>query len=374
MFNVKKAMVKINSELVYRYFILDQNMPVNEVNFYLDYKSFRSLNTGRQYAYYLCKYLNFLEKSNKNYLKATDKDFKRFLDYILWGNSNQTNVSSINGAISYNTLKEYVVVVTGFYRFLNDERSDEFLDKRHKTKMHRRIDRYQKIYCFNYGNYIDSRLRILKKKRVKIRWLDDELVETILTGFNTLRDKAIFLITVLCGARIGEVLSLHYDDFVECRRQNLRFIKPHESKGLSEGEARDLLLPENLCRIIDSYILSERAIAEQESGAYFTKELFITLRKGNNQGNKLTYNSYRKAFKQAVKRSGLDSSLFATHDGRRTKVMSLLKYQSEHGDLTDEMIRQIMGWTNPATINSYKNMKDMSYMKSILMKVSSFEK
>ena len=354
-FEVKRALIKVNGELYERSFILKDKLPFNEANFFIDDKSSRSVNTGRQYAYCLRRYLNYLSIRNKSYKEATSADVIKFLDNIIF-NSEQ-DVVDIKSAITYNTVNEYVIATKGFYLSV-DSTSDK--------KM------FEDITQYNYGKFIDDRIRVLKDSKEKIKWLNEKQIHAIADSFNFLRDKAIFLIMVFCGCRIGEAISILHQDYQRSRKTGKNTVSPYHSKGVLDGEGRDIFLPESICGIIDSYIMTERNPAQQLSGEYFCPELFITLQKGKHQGAALTYLAYYGIFKRTVKKAGLDPALFTTHDGRRTKVMALLKYQSETGLITDEQIRMILGWRDPSSINPYKNIKDNEYIKSIAKKIPGF--
>ena len=49
------------------------------VNKFLHWTALRSKNTSKQYAYRLCRYLNFLKEKDKSYITATTKDLRNFI-------------------------------------------------------------------------------------------------------------------------------------------------------------------------------------------------------------------------------------------------------------------------------------------------------
>jgi len=376
-YEVQKALVPlVNGETVERYFILCDNIPVDEANFFLDSKSFRSINTGRKYAYSLCKFFNYLSERGKTYKTATNTDVEKFVDYLIFDISNKRTVINLEGRVSYSTVNGYIIPVTEFYRALDNAQETEIHIQFQEYKNSKKAEKkylYGQVWKTDYTRIVDNRIRLLRKPKEKVRWLNDEQVAAIADNMNTLRDKAVFLITVHCGCRIGEVLSIMYSDYQRSRRTGANTVNPYQSKGMPDGNGRDVLLPEALCELVDAYIFTERAVAEEQSGEIFTPELFVTLRRGKYQGKPLQYNVYYGAFKRAVRKAGLDPAKYTTHDGRRTKVMSMLRYQSEKGELTDEMIRQVMGWRNAGTINAYKNIWDLQYVKSIAQKTPGFQ-
>lgn len=156
-----------------------------------------------------------------------------------------------------------------------------------------------------------------KRKRESHRWYSEEEIECFMTGFKTKRDLAIFLIGVEGGCKIEEILTIkHYDYY------------PNDNKvWISESKTipRYCYLPEYVCNIVNDYLNSEKFELEIELDKVLDEYLFVNIKKGNGQGEKVSQNNYIKILKRAGKRVGLNPNKIITHSGRSTKAQDLIE-------------------------------------------------
>ncbi|MEG0834915.1 MAG: hypothetical protein RR413_05665, partial [Christensenellaceae bacterium] len=84
---------------------------------------------------------------------------------------------------------------------------------------------YGQIYTYKYKNLINRILPDVKGSREYIKWYTEEEKDLLCSGFRTLRDEAVFQLT-LEGFRIDEVLSMRLDNYNAAER----LIHPSRSK------------------------------------------------------------------------------------------------------------------------------------------------
>lgn len=357
-----------------RWFVMDKGIPLYEVNAWLDEKSLQSINTGRKYAGIITKFINFLDMRSVKIEDATKKDVVDYLKYLIYGISNDLSVLSIESNITYSTLRSHVTVITNFYQWLEAYAKGtnmSLLNKRSRSRTTKSF-LYGQIWNNDYTELLDRHVLELRASREYIKWYSNKEKTALLSNFLTLRDKAIFLVT-LEGMRIDEALSIRMIDYNKVER----VVQPSRSKGRTNVQGfnnhlRPVVLPQSTCDILDRYIYTERADAETEAGK-LSEWLFINLRKGEGQAEVLKYHNFNKILKQCAMRAGMNASKIRTHSGRSTKTMELIEHQIMYPEdnYTDEMIRQTMGWNSLDSINPYKNYNSIKLAKASADKIHS---
>lgn len=211
---------------------------------------------------------------------------------------------------------------------------------------------------------------MLKPGREYMKWYDNNAKKQLCDNFNTLRDEAVLRLTFE-SFRIDEVLSMTFDSYNATKR----LVQPTRSKGKPNARSgnnrlRVVVLPEDTCNVLNSYIQSERADAETKSGR-ISQSLFINLNRGKNQGNPLTYHNYLKILKKCARCAGFDDNKIRTHNGRSTKVMEFLEHQSLPPDdnMTDAAILESMGWRSFESIDHYRDHNNQIIAKSVMEKL-----
>ncbi|MBQ8997100.1 MAG: site-specific integrase [Clostridium sp.] len=374
-YKVEKAQFRTDSdEYETRYIITRDDIPDYLVNDFLLEKSRRNISTSKSYAYSLVKLLNFLAKKNIHYLDCTAYMAKQYVNSLALGEMEDLRIKDTKNRVTYSTLQTDVTVLNEFFKFLYHEQQELKLDIKFNKKANKRSYMYGQIYEFNYMEKIVSgHAKNLKPSREYIKWYEDEQIGAILSNFNTIRDEVVFLLT-LEGMRIDEVLSIKLDGVDEEEKT----VQPSRSKGKQDSEEyesnkneiRIISIPEKSFERLIAYLYGERQDAEAESGIY-DDYLFINLNRGNNQGKPLSYYNYLKILKRTAQRAGLDSRKIRTHSGRSTKVNQLQEHQVLYPEdnITDAMIKEMLGWKSIQTIDAYKNKGNKVILKSASEKV-----
>ena len=330
------------------------------VNKFLHQMNLGSINTAKQYAYKLCAFLNYLEEIWEiNYIEAETKHLKNFIRYMQYGKK-IIPFGTIEGNKSGFTVQAYMNVIKRFYEFLYGQGID--LNLEFQTKRKNNPEAY--LYGQNWDQMV-TRLEIndvfdrSKMPIDYIKWYSDEQIEAILDNLKTYRDKAIFSIS-LDGCRIDEILSLQMKNY-NCQEALLTL---HRSKGRQTGNTNRLVVLSNRSwKLLEDYLFYERAEVEMdllEKDILPPEEIFLNLRKRDDSyGQPIKYYNILCILKSAAERAGLDPSRIRTHSGRSTKAMDLFRYQAEHPqELSDDKIKEIMGWKSLDSANPYKNRQD----------------
>lgn len=300
---------------------------------------------------------------------ATNYHVRRFLQYLVFGHLQDEKILSVQSTISSSTLKSYITVITGFYRWLDEINQTEMLWHSKSIKANKSF-LYGQIYNYEYSYLVDGYVAMLKPGRDYIKWYDEETKNALCNNFLTLRDEAVLRLTFE-GFRIDEVLSITLDSY----NATDRIVQPTRSKGRANANRKSnplrvVALPEKTCNIIDRYIQTERATAETESGR-ISQYLFINLNSGRTQGAPLRYHNYLKILKRCAERAGLDPSKIRTHNGRSTKAMEFLEHQALHPEdnITDGIIMESFGWRSFSSIDHYRNHNNQIIAKSVMEKL-----
>ncbi len=352
-----------------RYMITENCVPFFRGNQWLELKSIRKASTGNEYAKKLVVFLNWLSSKNAVYKDATNHHVREFLRELVFGNLQGAKMLSLQSTVGYSALLKYITVITGFYRWLDDIQQTEMLWKKKNLPADRSF-LYGQVYSQEYRYLVDGYSAMLKPSRNYIKWYDEETKELLCQNFNTLRDEAVLRLTFE-GFRIDEVLSITLDSYNAVEQ----IVQPTRSKGRAnagsgENRLRLVALPKKTCDVIDRYIQTERADAENASGK-LSQYLFINLNSGKRQGIPLSYHNYLKILKRCASRAGLDASKIRTHNGRSTKAMEFLEHQSLHPEdnITDGIIMESFGWKSFASIDHYRDHNNPIIAKSVMEKL-----
>ena len=232
-------------------------------------------------------------------------------------------------SLCYSTLSGYVTAITDFYRWLDQTYGSEMVFYEGERRCRPQSYLYGQIYTYQYKYLINRMLPDVKGSREYIKWYTDEEKALLCNGFHTLRDKAVFRLT-LEGFRIDEVLSMRLSNYQAMER----LIQPSRSKMRQtavsgyENKLRTVRIGEETARVLNDYLFVERASAENEGGI-ISDWLFLTLH-GKSVGQPLTYHNYRKILRDCAERCGISAVGVRTHSGRSTKVMEVLEHNALH--------------------------------------------
>lgn len=354
------------------YLITDNKIPMLEPNQWILAKSIRSMRTGKEYGKKLVAYLNFLNSIGVEYTDATNHHVIRFIKYILYGSTDVSVLPTAETDIAYGTANMYITVITEFYKWLDNicETNMKFYNKEDNVRAKKSF-LYGQIYSYDYRYIIERCATSQRCRKEYIKWYTKEEKDSLCSGFGTLRDEAIFRIT-LEGFRIDEVLSMKLEHYNSAEQ----IIQPSRSKGKPdagngyENHLRTVALPKSLCHLIDRYIQTERMMAETES-EIISEYLFINIKGGQAQGMPVKYSNYYKILKRCAEKVGLDSSKIRTHSGRSTKVMEFIEHQvcyPEDG-ITDAIIMESFGWRSADTIIHYRDHNNQVIARAVMEKL-----
>lgn len=350
-----------------RYMVTENALPMLEVNRWIETKSLRKPSTGRDYASKLVVFLNYLDKLSVEYEDAANRHIQNFIYSLIYGDIEKLTIRDPEKIVSYSTLTKYITVITGFYRWLdNNAGTNMRFDVKQNHIRTQKSFLYGQIYTFEYSYLIDSVLPRLSGKRIYTKWYTEEEKQRLADGFNSLRDKAVFLLT-LEGFRIDEVLSMTLDSYDAASRM----IQPTRSKGRPDArhdanQLRTVTLPAETCEVVNRYIETERTQAENESGN-ISQQIFININRGRYQGNVLSYSNYIKRLKRCAARAGMNPARIRTHNGRSTKAMEFLEHQALYPEdgITDVIIAESFGWNSVDSIRHYRDHNNQIIAKTV---------
>jgi integrase len=354
MYRLRKGRKKYkNNEVSLFHMVCKPNIPDFHTSLFINNKSKNSFEYGRTLANRLIKFLNFLLENNVEYWEATDEHIKAFFLRMINFNT-KTNEIIGNPSVQYSTLIQYKGTIISFYKFLW-----QFTD--HSVLQ---ISKWENGKYFQYdaplvlqwknADKITSATIDLFLTKYKVQDKDyvmqytEEEIASIYSNFKTYRNRSIFLIT-LHGMRIDEALSIKLKDYDPINNT----AKPSRSKGKGRGRKRTVVLDDNTIKTIENYILHERNDFEVKSNMH-SEYLFLSISKNIDEFivNEYTYPAYRNSFMRAAKNAGLTN--VRTHSGRSHRATELLKIMLDGKiQLTDEIIRHIMGWKSPDSIQPY---------------------
>lgn len=329
---VRFAFEMDNGQLAYRHFITDKLLPAPVINEWLETNYMGSAQTGKEYGKRLTVFLNYLDEKGFEYSNASNREVKHFIMSLIYGSGDDLRIKAPENRISYSTVGGYVIVITSFYRWLDDnyETAVRF-GERSRRKENSYL--YGQIYDYSYKYILGIHLPKMGGKKQFIKWYTDEEIIKLSDNFTTLRDKAVFLVT-LEGFRIDEVLSMRLEGY----DMQKHVIQPSRSKGREDAlygddnPHRTVLLPSQTCKILDQYIQTERMLAENQSSR-LSEYLFLNLNQGKHQAEPLKYHNYYRSLKACALRAGMDAVKIRTHSGRSTKVMRMLEADASDTDI-----------------------------------------
>ena len=370
-FKVKKFLFETKmGDVVCRFMLTDNLIPMIVPNQYIEMKSINKLGTGKNAATKLCVFLNYLHDRHKTtYDMASNHHLVKFLKYLVYGNTDDLKIINPTESLSYSTLSGYKSVITEFYRYLDQVYGSEMTFYEGERKCNTQSYLYGQIYNKKYDYLIDMMLPDVKGRKEYIKWYSDEERAALSNNFNILRDKAVFLLT-LEGFRIDEVLSMCLSGYKSAER----LIKPTRSKMKPtavagfDNKLRTVRISEIASETLNQYIYEERVVAENTSGI-ISDFIFLNLR-GSSTGEPLTYHNYRKVLIKCASRAGVDASKIRTHSGRSTRVMEVLEYNAQHPEKakSDIDIRCLFGWENADSIMPYMNFDNEILANSVFLK------
>lgn len=353
-----------------RYMITDNGIPIHDACLWLDFVSLNSYLTGERYAYALLRYFRFLKVNKIHYKEVMDKTVIEEYIKDLLGLGNK--IIDYESQITYNAMSLYITVVKSFYLWLEDERKisvnpllvHSITDTNktfNKTKL-----LYGQIWKFDIETTLLSRVTY-RKQRDHLKWYTEKEVETIRKNLPTIRDEAVFAISVETGMRIGEILGLkinHFNPF----EATLEIVRERniENRAQVKTAERTIHIYSSLVDLIQEYIITERASADIN----YSNFLFLNL-KGKHMGQPLKPRNFLRILKDSGEKSGLKRNEIRTHSGRSTRVQQLVELMRDKPELgiTQTYIDEELGWRSERSIKSYEKGYSMRQKRKILERI-----
>jgi len=358
-FKVKKFLFETKSgEVVLRHMLTDNLIPMLVPNQYVEMMSINKLGTGRNHANKLCVFFNYLhEYYNANYESASNKQVQKFVTYLIYGDLADLRITDPADSKCYSTLSGYVSTITNFYKWLDQNYGTQMTFYEGDRKCRTQSYLYGQIYSYKYQFIINRALPDMKGRREYIKWYTEEEKELLCNKFKTLRDEAVFRLT-LAGFRIDEALSVSLSSYDSTHN----IIQPTRSKNHQsampgyENRLRKVRISDETCDILDRYIRNERMKAENNS-RIISDVMFLNLNNGVHLGKPLSYANYRKILRDCARRAGLNEKMIRTHSGRSTRVMDILEFNAQNPEKakSDVQIQNLFGWASIDSIKSYMN-------------------
>jgi integrase/recombinase XerD len=336
-----------------QYMITDDEIPLYEINRWLEIVSLNSYKTGQKYAHSLITYFKFLKRNNLTYKdQISKKTVESYIKYLVFGNE---DISQVTGKISMNTVKNKISVLKHFYDWLEDQGDVNInpvtfgnrIVKPYQNKHLKSKFLYGQIWNFDINQSIAKMIKF-QRKHDHIKHYSNKEKDLLIQSLPTLRDKVIFKISLETGMRIGEILGLHIhhldleQGIIMIRRSN-----NIENEAKVKTNERDLYITDHLSTEISSYIQIERSQANIDFSTY----IFLNY-KGPSKGKPLKYGNFIKLFKNSAKKAGMDSRKIRTHSGRSTHAQYLVE-NLHKGVITETYILQQMGWNTISSMKPY---------------------
>jgi integrase len=383
---------KIKSESSDIIMICYKDIPMYLPNLFISNKGKNSLKTMHDYASILVFFFNFIDKKlniNYKYINTYNAieefiNFCRFTKKKKGDNGDLNYFDTYEPQITAGTANRYISVISNFYweleKFnissqkialeLDSEIEKKIFQKNKNLKYKSKYSNVWKVNSIADINIYRPEVLWKTKRKNKITLSKDEQV-IILNNLKFKRDKCIFLLSLMMGARITEILSTELKDFSNTSED------PSLEIRISKTRPRTLILTKGLATMLEDYINTERRLITMDSKRLLkngnTKKLnyiFVTSKKSKrkNKGEQLSYNAFLRNLKMAAKKGGIDESTIVTHLGRATKVTNMVA-----NGATDEDILIIIGNKSSSSLKHYKDLTNTDVPKRTIKYINEFQ-
>lgn len=314
--------------------------PVYDYLRYLRLKD-RALNTLKANGTDLKIYWDFLNRKGYEYNVVTPNTIGEFVEYLREPNDTE-NVVNIytESQRTARTINRILSTVYNFYKYsgmVKEINNPIIMDD-----VNRPFNMFKSLlHHARSDNKTKQSIFKVKESKRTFKLVPNDEAEVFLNTLPTWRDKLIFKIMYLTGARVGEVLDLQIEDIPY----------PDTSKELgvlenikSKGKRRNLYIPMALIEEVDNFIMEERNSIDTEHSYIFVSQ------QKQNLGKPLTYRGIYEVFNTVKEKIKV---YFNFHDLRHTFITDLV----ENG-MDISVVRIIAGHEHVTTTQQYTHISN----------------
>jgi site-specific recombinase XerD len=325
--------------------LLDNNMRiVKPAQNYLNHQARlgRSYNTLLANGRDLKLYWEFLNHKGYDYSRITPVNIGEFIEFLRLPDGMTDKIIIFYGTSKRTgkTVNRILSTVYCFYKYCC------MVLEIDNPIMMEEINRSQNMFKSllhhtRSNNRTNKSIFKIKESEASITIIPEAHIELVLDNLTRERDRLIFKILYLTGARISEVLDLKIENIPYPNSgETFDVLKNIKSK----GKNRDLFIPATLVEELDNFIIYERSVIETNHSF-----LFVSLQK-QHFGKPLSYRGVYEVFRRAKSNLGLS---FNFHDARHTFITQL----AEMG-MDVSIISKIAGHKHISTTEKYTHLSD----------------
>lgn len=331
--------------------LLDDNMklvkPVCDYLKFLRQKD-KAFNTLKANGIDLKIYWEFLNRELYQYDEVTPIIIGEFIEYLREPNSNQDIVSiHVESRRTGKTINRILSTIHSFYKYcaMVKEVNNPIL----MEDVNRPFDMFKNLlHHAKSNNKTKKSIFKVKENEITFNLISDNDAETFLNALPTWRDKLIFKILYLTGARIKEVLDLQIEDIpYPDTSKEIGMLENIQSK----GKRRNLYIPTVLLEEIDNFIMEERNNIDTEHSYIFVSQ------QKQHLGKPLTYRGVYEVFDKVAQKTNIDLNF---HDLRHTCATALIE-----GGMDISVVQIILGHKHITTTQKYTHISNKYLEKNL---------
>jgi integrase/recombinase XerD len=310
-----------------------------------------------------------------DYRRVKPKDLIGFIEYIKGkrAKNKPENVISIRdiarghkktGGLSATTINRILACISSFYEWiaLSEEDVETPLLYSIKNASYSVNEGFKGFLSFvNKGNQIRTKFLKVKAPKSLPRPVSDEKIKLLLQSVKTSRDRAVFLLALQGGLRIGEVLGLRFED-INFRKKEItvRFREDNPNHARVKGmKDRLVVIAESeALNCLNDYILYERPDSDSE--------LIFLSGKGKSKGQPLTYQGINTVFNYHCKKLGIKTSDLTLHAFRHTHATKMYE-----GGMEILSLQKRLGHSSPQSTQIYTKVSDNKLREEYLSVINS---
>lgn len=305
-----------------------------------------ALNTMKAAGCDLRTYWQFLNKSGYKYNEATPNTIAYFIEYLRAGEEDTIFIykESVRTA---KTINRILSTIYQFYKYCG--MMQEIDNPIIMDDINRPFNMFKSLlHHAKTDNKTKQSIFKVKETKHAVRLVADQEAEIFMNALPTRRDKVLFKILYLTGARIQEVLDLEIESIpVPDSSKLLGVLEQIKSK----GKYRDLYIPMSLIEELDAFIFKERCKIDTEHSYIFVDQ------QKQHLGKHLTYRGIYEVFKKVQYKTGIH---FNFHDLRHTFCTTLIE-----SGMDVSVVRIIMGHEHISTTQKYAHLSNQYIVDSL---------